>query len=619
MPVVPRIDRPPTMPSRALSVFAASASPPGMAISTSASAAHAGRRRDFGDGVADHAPRHRIDRRLAGRQRQAGPRDRADALAGAKRHAGAGRAGAHRGQDQRAMGHIGIVARVLDDARRSPSLRPFASAQARSRALAARQRELDRIGKVAGHAAPRRPLWPPRWRRRRWSSRAAAGVPRCSMLRLSFSPGRCADRHDAAARTVDDATGARLIDCRAALGRRQDHGDARAPRRAPAPRRRGARGQSRARLHRSGLPCRGRPARASVNLDFLGDAASAARRARRATRRDGADVLVIEGVMGLFDGAAGAPGRGAALTADLAARFGLPVLLVLDVARQAQSAAAVRPRICHPRSRRAHRRRRFSIASPASGIARSSATPSRRWAFPCSARCRATRRWRCPSGISASCRRASIADLDACLERLAAMAERHLDLDAIMACAAPLAPAGNDGDARRRCRRRASASRSPRDRRLQLHLSASDRRAGGAPAREIVAFSPLADEPPPERCDSCWLPGGYPELHAATTCRRATLSRRDCGASPQRARCTASAAATWCSARASRTRTGRRHAMAGLLGHATSFAARKLHLGYRSARLLADGPLGRAARVVRGHEFHYASLLSPATTRRSRT
>src|SRR5579863_4342655 len=55
---------------------------------------------------------------------------------------------------------------------------------------------------------------------------------------------------------------------------------------------------------------------------------------------DGADIVVIEGVMGLFDGAPGPPGRSGA-TADLAARFALPVVLVLDVARQAQSAAAV--------------------------------------------------------------------------------------------------------------------------------------------------------------------------------------------------------------------------------------------------------------------------------------
>jgi len=40
----------------------------------------------------------------------------------------------------------------------------------------------------------------------------------------------------------------------------------------------------------------------------------------------------------------------------------------------------------------------------------------------------------------------------------------------------------------------------------------------------------------------------------------------------------------------------------------TSFAARRLHLGYRRLRLLSDGPLGAAGDALRGHEFHYASL-----------
>ena len=56
---------------------------------------------------------------------------------------------------------------------------------------------------------------------------------------------------------------------------------------------------------------------------------------------------------------------------------------------------------------------------------------------------------------------------------------------------------------------------------------------------------------------------------------------------------------------------GARHAMAGLLGHETSFARRKLHLGYREATLLADAPIGAAGAVVRGHEFHYASTVDP--------
>jgi cobyrinic acid a,c-diamide synthase len=50
------------------------------------------------------------------------------------------------------------------------------------------------------------------------------------------------------------------------------------------------------------------------------------------------------------------------------------------------------------------------------------------------------------------------------------------------------------------------------------------------------------------------------------------------------------------------------HTMAGLLDVSTSFAKRRLHLGYRSARLLDDGCLGRAGTELRGHEFHYASI-----------
>jgi cobyrinic acid a,c-diamide synthase len=47
--------------------------------------------------------------------------------------------------------------------------------------------------------------------------------------------------------------------------------------------------------------------------------------------------------------------------------------------------------------------------------------------------------------------------------------------------------------------------------------------------------------------------------------------------------------------------------MAGLLPLKSSFAGRRLHLGYREARLVGDGPLGPSGTLYRGHEFHYAT------------
>ena len=56
---------------------------------------------------------------------------------------------------------------------------------------------------------------------------------------------------------------------------------------------------------------------------------------------------------------------------------------------------------------------------------------------------------------------------------------------------------------------------------------------------------------------------------------------------------------------------GERHQMLGLLGHATSFAKRKMNLGYRQAKLTAGSALGPAGAAVRGHEFHYAQMIEP--------
>jgi cobyrinic acid a,c-diamide synthase len=193
------------------------------------------------------------------------------------------------------------------------------------------------------------------------------------------------------------------------------------------------------------------------------------------------------------------------------------------------------------------------------------------------------------------------------LDRLANMVERSLDLDAIMALMTPMPSAAADF----------SGALPPPGQRIALaqdaaftflypHLASHWRSAGA----EIVPFSPLADEAPPEDCDVCWLPGGYPELHAGKLAAagnfRAGL-KKFAEKKPVHGEC----GGFMVLGEALEDADGEAHEMLGLLGHSTSFAKRKMNLGYRQARLLADCPLGPAGAVVRGHEFHYAQMTAP--------
>ncbi|CAM5382919.1 hypothetical protein SANTM175S_00348 [Streptomyces antimycoticus] len=113
MPVVPRMDSPPRMPRRGFQVERAIAVVHRDLDLDVAGAAVPGR--DRGDVVAHHLAWHGVDGRFADRERQPGPGHRADARTGPEDHSAAGRQGPYRGPDQRAMGHIRVVARVLDD------------------------------------------------------------------------------------------------------------------------------------------------------------------------------------------------------------------------------------------------------------------------------------------------------------------------------------------------------------------------------------------------------------------------------------------------------------------------------------------------------------------------
>ena len=316
-----------------------------------------------------------------------------------------------------------------------------------------------------------------------------------------------------------------------------------------------------------------------------------------------ADLFIVEGAMGLFDGISASPGR-CGTTADLAARFGLPVLLVLDVSGQSQSAAAV-VRGCNAHdpmvrigsvvlNRVGSERHRLLVTDAIAevGIPVLGALPR-------------------DSNLALPERHLGLvqaiehADLELHFDRLAASAERHLDVDGLIASARPLAlPATVQPRPVPPPGQRIALACDDAFTFVYHHILEGWRRAGA----EIVPFSPLADEPPPASCDSCWLPGGYPELHAGILANargfhaglgefaRTRPVHGECGGYMVLGEGLEDASGT-------------RHRMAGLLGHATSFATRKLHLGYRHARLLCDGPIGAANTTLRGHEFHYAVLV----------
>lgn len=316
----------------------------------------------------------------------------------------------------------------------------------------------------------------------------------------------------------------------------------------------------------------------------------------------GADLLLIESAMGLFDGLPGLPGRGGA-AADIAARYGLSVLLVLDISGQSQTAAAVA--------------RGFAFHDPAvsiGGVILNRAGSPRH-----AATCREAIEAAGLTVLGAVPREAALTlperhlglvqarehgDLPKLLDSLADLAERHLDLDRIVDLARPLdLPAGQGMTALPPPGNRIALAADAAFTFIYPHVLDGWRRSGA----EIVTFSPLADEAPPEDCDCCWLPGGYPELHGGTLAAATRFKRGlaefaatrpvhgECGGYMVLGAGLVDAA-------------GARHEMAGLLGHATSFAKRRLHLGYRQATLLADSVLGPAGSQVRGHEFHYATV-----------
>ncbi|MBS0249838.1 MAG: cobyrinate a,c-diamide synthase [Proteobacteria bacterium] len=319
---------------------------------------------------------------------------------------------------------------------------------------------------------------------------------------------------------------------------------------------------------------------------------------------DSADIVVCEALMGLFDGVSrpGLWGNGA--SADIAAATGWPVVLVLDVSGQSQTAAAVA---------RGFQGYRDGVTIAAVILNRVGSARHIRFAADALERVGLPVVGALPrdTGVVLPERHLGLvqaeetAELESRLDALADFIETHVDLDRIVGCATRGRVATGDPKPVRPPGQRIALARDAAFSFVYPHVLAGWRAAGA----EILPFSPLADEAPDVSSDVVWLPGGYPELHAGTlaNARRFKAAILDFARSrPVHGECGGYMVLGAGLIDAD----GERHGMLGLLGLETSFAVRKMNLGYRRAELVAPCPLGSPGDILLGHEFHYSRVLA---------
>ena len=315
----------------------------------------------------------------------------------------------------------------------------------------------------------------------------------------------------------------------------------------------------------------------------------------------GADIAIVEGVMGLFDGASG---RGElASTAHVAKLLGAPVVLVLDAAAMARSAAAM-----------VHGFRTFDPAVQVAGVIfnkvgsdtheqllREALAGS---GLPVLGALRRDARVVTPErhlGLVPVAEREH--DARAALGALAAAMERYADLDALaqLARSAPATPGPAWSPAAERPVApgpRIAIARGPA---FSFHYQENLELLQGAGA-ELVGVDPLRDETLPEDCGALVLAGGFPEVFGAELAANA----------PLKAQVAAFAASgrpvlAECGGLLYLGRDLDGHEMCGVLPARGAMSGR-LTLGYREAVATTATPWLTAGTAVRGHEFHYSKV-----------
>ena len=321
------------------------------------------------------------------------------------------------------------------------------------------------------------------------------------------------------------------------------------------------------------------------------------------SQANGADICVAEGSMGLYDGVATRGQNGFGSSAETAKQMGWPVILVVDVSGQAQSAAAtalgfktynpelpfagvILNRVASPRHERLAR-----VGMDQAGIKVLGSLPRRGDLT-------------LPERHLGLIQAVEHPDLEAAISGYATFLRDNVDLEAIRAAALGQSIHDTSGALPQPPAQRIALARDAAFSFTYPHILKGWRDAGA----EILPFSPLADQAPDPSADLVWLPGGYPELHAGQLAAANTYQdglRRHAKTRPVHGECGGYMAL----GNTLIDKEGHAHQMAGLLGLVTSYEKRKFHLGYRQATLDAQMPGLAKGTVLRGHEFHYSSIL----------
>jgi cobyrinic acid a,c-diamide synthase len=316
-----------------------------------------------------------------------------------------------------------------------------------------------------------------------------------------------------------------------------------------------------------------------------------------------ADVAVVEGVMGLFDGYDGASEAGS--TAQMAKWLGLPVLLVVDARAMARSAAALVQGFAG-----------FDPDLSLAGVVFNRIGSPTHLEYLQQA-LESVKGVRCFGGLPRD-RELAIPErhlglataedhplAEAYLSCLADWLEHHLDLEGLLQALPPLALAEEPTEMAAAATVRLGVAR---DRAFCFYYPENLELLAAAGA-ELIFFSPLNDRELPAELHGIYLGGGYPELAAerlaANAGLRDALKERAAGGLPIYAEC----GGLMYLAREIRDLESRAHAMAGVLPFTVRMLPRLKALGYREVTLTGPGLLGPAGTRARGHEFHYSEIV----------